>query len=153
MSRFVDSAAVEKYFDHEGHRTVVSQRALQVHTDPLLGYTSIDGVGYVVAEISPYEADLDWGALTEPDEMAKVVRDLGRATAKVHCASDEDSDQNLVDLPDRGGDLDGARGSSQGVRRGPDRLRDLLRRHRAHADHSLFVDAFREGRIGGVSAT
>ena len=28
--------------------------------------------------------------------MASVVQNLGRATAKVHCASDEDSDQNLV---------------------------------------------------------
>ena len=37
-----------------------SQRALQVHTDPLLGHTAIDGVGYVVAEVSPYEVDLDW---------------------------------------------------------------------------------------------
>ena len=46
---------MEKYFEHEGHRTVVSQRALQVHTDPLLGYTEVDGVGYVVSEVSPYE--------------------------------------------------------------------------------------------------
>ena len=48
VSRFVDTADVDAYFEHEGHRTVVSQRALQVHTDPLLGYTELDGVGYVV---------------------------------------------------------------------------------------------------------
>ena len=28
--------------------------------------------------------------------MAPVLEDLGRATAKVHCVSDEDSDQDLV---------------------------------------------------------
>ena len=39
VSRFVDTEEVDDYFDHEGHRTVVSQRALQVHTDPMLGYT------------------------------------------------------------------------------------------------------------------
>ena len=45
LSRFVDSGEIDAYFDHEGQRTVVSQRALQAHTDPLLGYTTVDGVG------------------------------------------------------------------------------------------------------------
>ena len=40
VSRFVDTSAVDAYFEHEGHRTSVSQRALQVHTDPLLGHTT-----------------------------------------------------------------------------------------------------------------
>src|SRR5215218_4698424 len=57
LRRFVDSAEIDGYFEHEGERTVVSQRALQAHTDPLLGHTSVDGVGYVVAEVSPYEVD------------------------------------------------------------------------------------------------
>jgi uncharacterized protein (DUF2252 family) len=152
VSRFVDSGAVDKYFEHEGHRTVVSQRALQVHTDPLLGHTSIDGVGYVVAEISPYEADLDWGSLTEPDEMAEVVRALGRATAKVHCASDEDSDQDLVTFQTE----EAICGVLEGRRR--EFVADLTDfaisyADRVRSDHALFVDAFREGRIGGVSAT
>jgi uncharacterized protein (DUF2252 family) len=152
VSRFVDSGAVEKYFDHEGHRTVVSQRALQVHTDPLLGYTSLDGVGYVVAEISPYEADLDWGAITEPDEMAGVVQALGRATAKVHCASDEDSEQDLVTFQTEEAISRVLKG------RRKEFVADLTDFAIAYADtvrqdHALFVDAFREGRIGGVSAT
>src|SRR5690349_3227888 len=98
LSRFVDTSDVDAYFEHEGHRTVVSQRALQVHTDPLLGYTSSDGVGYVVAEVSPYEVDLDWSNLSEPADIRTVVDQLGRATAKIHCASDEDSEQDLVDF-------------------------------------------------------
>ncbi len=118
VSRFVDRATVEDYFDNEGHRTVVSQRALQAHTDPLLGYTEIDGVGYVVAEISPYEIDIDWGELNEPDEMAAVVEQLGRATAKVHCASDEDSDQDLVDFQVEEALIARARRPAQGVRGG-----------------------------------
>jgi uncharacterized protein (DUF2252 family) len=152
VSRFVDSGAVERYFEHEGHRTVVSQRALQVHTDPLLGYTSIDGVGYVVAEISPYEADLDWGSLTEPDEMTDVVKALGRATAKVHCASDEDSEQDLVTFQTEEAIcavLEGRRKEFVAD------LTDFAITYadRVRSDHALFVDAFREGRIGGVSAT
>ncbi|HEU5036339.1 MAG TPA: DUF2252 domain-containing protein [Nocardioides sp.] len=151
VSRFVDSAAVEKYFQHEGHRTVVSQRALQVHTDPLLGYTDLDGVGYVVAELSPYEVDLDWSGLTEPDEIAAVVDLLGRATAKIHCASDEDSDQDLVAFQ-----------VEEAIAGSVDRRRKELTAwltdfalsyaERVREDHALFVDAFRAGRIG-VSAT
>jgi uncharacterized protein (DUF2252 family) len=152
VSRFVDNRPVDGYFDHEGHRTVVSQRALQVHTDPLLGYTSLEGVGYVVSELSPYEFDLDWGALNEPDEIAYAVQSLGRATAKVHCASDEDSDQDLVDFQTEEAIVAVLEG------RRKEFVRDLTDFAIAYADrvredHALFVDAFREGRIGGVSAT
>ena len=69
-----------------------------MHTDPFLGWTTVDKVGYVVAEVSPYEADLDWGEITEPEEIGPVVELLGRATAKIHCVSDEDSDEDLVDF-------------------------------------------------------
>ena len=151
VSRFVDSSAVAAYFDNEGQRTVVSQRALQVHTDPMLGYTELDGVGYVVSEVSPYEVDLDWAGITDPDDIAQVVGLLGRATAKIHCASDEDSDQDLVDfqveeaivssVEDRREDfVDWVSDFGIGY---ADRVRD---------DHTLFVEAFREGRIGIASA-
>jgi hypothetical protein len=61
-----------------------------VHTDPLLGYSHLDGVGYVLVEISPYEADLTDFAIAYADTV--------------------------------------------------------------RTDHALFVDAFREGRRGGVTS-
>jgi uncharacterized protein (DUF2252 family) len=151
VSRFVDSADVDSYFESEGHRTVVSQRALQVHTDPLLGHTTVDGVGFVVSEVSPYEVDLDWSGLTEPDDIREVVDLLGRATAKIHCASDEDSEQDLVDFQ-----VEDAIAVSLDRRR-----REFTTWHtdwgmaysdRVREDHDHFVAAFREGQIG-VSAT
>jgi uncharacterized protein (DUF2252 family) len=151
ISRFVDSREVDRYFDHEGHRTVVSQRALQVHTDPLLGYTELDGVGYVVSEVSPYEVDLDWSGLTEPGEIEEVVALLGRATAKIHCASDEDSDEDLVE-----GQVEDV--ITEAVRGREDELVDWVTRFGAsyaaqvREDHACFVQAFRDGRIG-VTAT
>jgi uncharacterized protein (DUF2252 family) len=152
VSRFVETGPVEDYFEHEGHRTAVSQRALQVHTDPLLGYTTLDGVGYVVAEVSPYEFDLDWGEVNEPDEMAGVVAHLGRATAKLHCASDEDSDQDLVTFQTEEAIIAVVEGRrKEFVRELTDFAIDYAVTVRK--DHELFVDAFREGRIGGVSAT
>jgi uncharacterized protein (DUF2252 family) len=151
-SRIVDDERVRGYFEHEGHRTVVSQRALQQHTDPLLGHTVLDGVGFVITDMSPYEADLDWSNITEPDEIAPVVADLGRATAKIHCISDADSDEDLVDFSTEdaiAGVLDG---------REDEFIADitdfaLAYARRAREDHALFVEAFREGRFDLVSAT
>jgi uncharacterized protein (DUF2252 family) len=151
VSRFVDRTKVEGYFENEAHRTVVSQRALQAHTDPLLGWTTVDGTGYVVSEVSPYEIDLDWGRLNEPDEMASVVEQLGRATAKVHCASDEDSDQTLVSFQVEevvAASLEGRRKAFvEAVTEFALSYASDVRR-----DHALFVEAFRGGRIG-VAAT
>lgn len=151
VSRFAGQDDVSSYFDHEGHRTVVSQRALQAHTDPLLGYTTIDGVGYVVSEVSPYEIDLEWGELNEPDVIASVVELLGRATAKVHCASDEDSDQTLVNFQVEEAIVTSLEG------RHDEFIADIAEfavdyAAIVRADHALFVEAFREGRVG-VDAT
>lgn len=151
-SRVVDDADVHDYFRHHGHRTAISQRALQAHADPLLGYTEIDGVGYVVSELSPYESDLDWSELTEPDELAEVIEQLGRAVAKVHCVSDADSDQTLVDFQTEDA-IVGAIG-----KRDKEFTADIIDFGLEYAalvrdDHRCFVEAFREGRIPGVSAT
>jgi uncharacterized protein (DUF2252 family) len=151
LRRFVDSGEIDRYFEHEGQRTVVSQRALQAHTDPLLGYTTVDGVGYVVAEVSPYEVDLEWGEIVEPAEIAEVVDQLGRATAKIHCASDEDSAQDLVDFQVE----EAVAASLEGRRQAfTEHVVDFGVSYaaRVREDHALFVDAFREGTIG-VSAT
>ena len=151
VSRFIDTSGVDSYFEHEGHRTVVSQHALQVHTDPLLGYTEIDGVGFVVSEVSPYEIDLDWGELHDPADIAAVVSQLGRATAKIHCASDEDSEQDLVDFQVE----EAIAASVRGRRREfVTWVTDFALEYAAtvREDHALFVDAFREGKVG-IAAT
>jgi uncharacterized protein (DUF2252 family) len=151
-SRVVEDAAVRDYFQHEGHRTVISQRALQQHTDPLLGYTTLDGAGYVVADLSPYEADLDWSDITEPGEISPVVADLGRATAKIHCISDSDSPEDLVEFSTEEAI------AAVTARREDAFVEDITSfgidyAQRARRDHSLVVDAFRGGRFGLVSAT
>jgi uncharacterized protein (DUF2252 family) len=151
-SRIVHDKEVHDYFKHHGHRTAVSQRALQAHADPLLGYTEIDGTGYVVAELSPYESDLDWSELTEPDELTEVIEQLGRAVAKVHCVGDADSDQTLVEFQteDAIAELIGDHDD--------DFVDDMVSFGLEYAatvrdDHRHFVEAFREGRVPGVSST
>ncbi len=146
VSRVLHDRSCEQAFEHQGHRTALSQRALQAHSDPWLGWTELDGTGYVVQELSPYEADLDWSSITEPDVMAEVLEQLGRATAKVHCVSDVDHDTPLVDFQVE----DAVESVVAG--RGDELVEELTAFALEHAertrkDHRLFVDAFRAGML------
>ncbi|RJU01577.1 DUF2252 domain-containing protein [Arthrobacter frigidicola] len=151
-SRIVSDERVRSYFIDDGHRAVISQRSLQTHTDPFLGYTTIDGVSFVVGELSPYKRDLDWEDLTEPSQMEPVLASLGQATAKIHCASDEDSDHDLVPFRIETAIIELLEGREEEF------IEDIIDFATAYAaevrrDHSLFVDAFREGKITAVPAT
>ncbi|HEX5700321.1 MAG TPA: DUF2252 domain-containing protein [Rubrobacter sp.] len=148
-SRIVHDERIKGYFKHNGHRTAVSQRALQAHADPWLGYTEIDGVGFVVTEISPYVEDLDWSDLTEPEQMSPVLDYLGRATAKVHCVADKDSDPNIVGFQTEDEIIEALSGSEEEF------VQEMVEfgarySETARDDHRLFVDAFRNGRIPGL---
>jgi uncharacterized protein (DUF2252 family) len=150
-SRVVRDDRISSYFAHHGERTAVSQRALQAHADPLLGFTELDGVGYVVSEVSPYETDLDWSELTEPRDIDAVVDYLGRAVAKVHCVSDGDFDHALVPFQTEQAIEAVTSGREEEF---ADWLAGFALEYAAQArtDHRLFVDAFRNGEIPGVSA-
>ncbi len=150
-SRVVDDEAIREYFSHQGHRTAVSQRALQAHADPWLGWCELRGVGQVVAEVSPYEEDIDWGQVSDLDDVFPLLSYLGEATAKVHCVSDAGSEQTLVDFQTEAAIMDMVDG------RESEFADDLVAFGRAYGelardDHRLFVDAFRNGRIPGVAA-
>ena len=151
-SRVVEDREAEAYFQHHGHRTAVSQSALQAHADPWLGWTEMSGTGFVVAEVSPYNSDLDWSELSEPDEIAPVVEQLGRATAKVHCVSDKDADETPL-VPFQTEDAVAAAIGDR-VEEFVADITEFAREYaeRARADHRLFVAAFRDDRIPQVSA-
>jgi uncharacterized protein (DUF2252 family) len=151
-SRVVDDLAVAGAFHHHGHRTAMSQRALQAHADRLLGWTDLDGVGFVVSEVSPYEADLDWTELTEPSEIAPVVQFLGRATAKVHCVADSDADHTLVPFSTEDAILAVVDGKEDEFVAW---VTEFAHSYAAQVreDHKLFVEAFRGGAIPGVAAS
>jgi uncharacterized protein (DUF2252 family) len=149
VSRHITDPAVRGYFRHEGHRTVISQRALQAHADPWLGWTEIDGVGQLVAEVSPYAVDLDWSDLDDPALIEAVVADLGRATATMHAAADDESGHSLVPFSTEDA-IDEAIGDDEAGFTAM--LVDFAHSYgaRARADHQLFVDLFRNGRIPGL---
>jgi len=149
VARYIDDERVRSYFRHQGHRTAESQRALQAHADPWLGYTELNGVGQLVAEVSPYAADLDWSDLNEPAELAGVIGDLGRAVARMHSVADDESSHDLVDFSTEEAivaAVDADEGGFVG------HLVEFAHAYGAQArsDHQVFVDLFRNGQLPGV---
>jgi uncharacterized protein (DUF2252 family) len=149
VSRFVDDERVRGYFQHQGHRTCESQRALQAHSDQWLGYTTYNGVGQVVAEVSPYAADLDWSEVNEPQELRDVVASLALATARMHSVADDESTHDLVDYSTEAEIVQAVDKDEEGFVR---MLVDFGHEYgaRARSDHQIFVDLFRNGRIPGL---
>ncbi|MFD8766752.1 DUF2252 domain-containing protein [Streptomyces mirabilis] len=150
VSRHITDSSIREYFQHEGHRTVISQRALQAHADPWLGWTELDGAGQLVAEVSPYAVDLDWGDIDDPEEIASVVADLGRATATMHAAADDESGHSELVPFSTERAIDAAIAADEDGFTGL--LVDFAHSYgaRARADHQIFVDLFRNGRIPGL---
>lgn len=150
VASHIEDSAAASYFKHEGHRTVISQRSLQAHADPWLGWTEIDGVGQLVAEVSPYGVDLEWSDINDVDEMSAVVADLGRATAMMHGAGDDDSrHSNLVPFsPEEAIDAAISADETGFI----DNLLDFAHQYSAQTrrDHQIFIDLFRNGRIPGL---
>ncbi|MEV0588197.1 DUF2252 domain-containing protein [Nonomuraea sp. NPDC050310] len=149
VARHITDQRVREYFLHQGHRTAESQRALQAYADPWLGYTTLDGVGQLVAEVSPYSADLDWGDVNEPEELRSIMSDLGRAVARMHSVADDESSHDLVDFSTEEAIAEVIGGDERGFLA---MLTDFSHRYGAQArqDHQLFVDLFRNGRMPGL---
>ncbi|GIH98751.1 DUF2252 domain-containing protein [Planobispora takensis] len=149
VARYITDEKVRGYFKHQGHRTAESQRALQAYADPWLGYTTLNGVGQMVAEVSPYSTDLDWGDVNEPEELASVVGDLGTAVARMHSVADDESSHDLVDFSTEDAIVSVIDGDEKGFTA---MLVDFAHAYGAQArtDHQLFVDLFRNGRLPGL---
>ncbi|MEV0590910.1 DUF2252 domain-containing protein [Nonomuraea cavernae] len=149
VARHITDEKVSGYFRHQGHRTAESQRALQAYADPWLGYTTLNGVGQLVAEVSPYSADLDWDDVNEPDELQSIMRDLGRAVARMHAVADDESSHDLVDFSTEESIVAVVQDDKSGFIA---MLVDFAHRYGAQAreDHQTFVDLFRNGRLPGV---
>jgi uncharacterized protein (DUF2252 family) len=153
VSRHITDPSIRACFRHEGHRTVLARRALQRHADPWLGWTELDGHGLVVTEVSPYAVALDWEDIDEPDRIAAVVADLGRATAALHAATDDDEEPRPEPSPVP---FSTERAIDAAIAADEENFAEMLVSFahdygtRARLDHQIFVDLFREGRIPGL---
>lgn len=94
-------------------------------------------------------SDLDWSDINDFDEIVELLKFLGRAVAKIHCISDVDSDQTLIDVS-----TDEAISEALGGREDEfvAEIVDFGQQYGdvARDDHQLFIDAFRNHRILGL---
>jgi len=68
---------------HNGHRVADGQRAMQLTSDPFLGYTSIDGRDYLVRQLNDHKASLDLSTLN-PDSLCAYADLCGELLARGH---------------------------------------------------------------------
>ena len=70
-------------YTQQGHRVVDGQRAMQLTSDPFLGYTAIDGRDYLVRQLNDHKAGLDIATLT-PADLRVYAELCGEIFARSH---------------------------------------------------------------------
>ncbi len=68
---------------HDGHRVMDGQRAMQLTSDPFLGYTTIEGRDYLVRQLNDHKASLDLDILT-PASLLGYADICGELLARGH---------------------------------------------------------------------
>ncbi|KAK5170890.1 uncharacterized protein LTR77_004034 [Saxophila tyrrhenica] len=104
----------------------------------------------MVSEVSPYAVDFEWDDINDIKEMTSIVADLGRATAMMHGAADEDSEHSgLVQFSTE-------KAIDEAISKDEAGFEPLLQNFahkysaRVREDHRVFVDMFRNGQIPGL---
>ena len=68
---------------HQGHRVVNGQRAMQLQSDPFLGWTSIKQRDFLVRQLNDHKGSLNLDALT-PDALVDYADLCGELLARGH---------------------------------------------------------------------
>jgi uncharacterized protein (DUF2252 family) len=76
---------------HQGERVVEGQRAMQLQSDPLLGWTTCDGRDYLVRQLHDHKATVDATRL-DPEGLAEYAMVCGEMLARGHARSGKASD-------------------------------------------------------------
>ncbi|MEV5978747.1 DUF2252 domain-containing protein [Streptomyces sp. NPDC052114] len=118
---------------HEGHRVVLGQKRMQVVSDILLGWTTVDGRPFQVRQFRNRKGSVDPAALAA-DQIDDYGRMTGALLARAHAHS---ADPRLI----------------AGYCGKNDELDEAMARFatayadRTEADHALLVRAVKEGRV------
>ncbi|MEH2252348.1 DUF2252 domain-containing protein [Nostoc sp.] len=84
------------YGNHEGARVTIATKAMLANTDPLVGYTTVSGIPFMLHEKSPYQVDFDYTLLTTKSKFMDAMGYAGKVVAKNHAISDKDYDASIV---------------------------------------------------------
>ncbi len=71
---------------HEGRRVVEGQRAMQLQSDPLLGWTSLGGYDYLVRQLNDHKASLSLTGM-KAAELCQYAMVCGEILARGHARS------------------------------------------------------------------
>lgn len=75
---------------HNGQRVADGQRAMQLESDPLLGWTSLEGRDFLVRQLNDHKASLDVTTLDQAG-MSEYAQVCGELLARGHARSGEAS--------------------------------------------------------------
>ncbi|MEU1822882.1 DUF2252 domain-containing protein [Streptomyces abikoensis] len=118
---------------HEGRRVVLGQRSMQVVSDVLLGWTTVEGRPYQVRQFRNRKGSVDPAALA-PGELDDYGRMTGALLARAHAHS---ADPLLIaGYCGKGGELDEAIAAFA-----------VTYADRMEADHAELAKAVRTGRV------
>ncbi|GAA3812516.1 DUF2252 domain-containing protein [Streptomyces phyllanthi] len=118
---------------HEGRRVVLGQKRMQVVSDILLGWTSVDGLPFQVRQFRNRKGSVDPAALAA-DQIDDYARMTGALLARAHTHT---ADPRLISgYCGKSDELDEAIASFA-----------VVYADRTEADHAELVAAIREGRI------
>jgi uncharacterized protein (DUF2252 family) len=84
------------YGNQEGARVAITTKAMLSNTDPLVGYTTVNSIPFLVHEKSPYQVDFDYTLLTTKLKFMDAMGYAGKVVAKNHAISDKDYDAAIV---------------------------------------------------------
>ena len=84
------------YRNQEGARVTIVTKAMLSNTDPLVGYTTVSSIPFMVHEKSPYQVDFDYTLLTTKSKFMDAMGYVGKVVAKNHAISDQDYDAAII---------------------------------------------------------
>jgi uncharacterized protein (DUF2252 family) len=82
--------------NQEGARVAIATKAMLFNTNPLVGYTTVNGIPFMVHEKSPYQVDFNYTLLTTKLKFMDAMGYAGKVVAKNHAISDKDYDAVII---------------------------------------------------------
>ena len=80
VATVINNPDLEKYFKHDGLRTVLCAYAMHAVTTRWLGYSTLNNeVPLFVDEIATHSKDLDWTDINDLEEIRQTAETLGTA--------------------------------------------------------------------------
>lgn len=91
-----DNMPASVYGYHEGNRVVKTHKAMLNNADVLVGYTTMNGLKFMLREKSAFQEDFDYTKLTSSSKFSEAAGYFGKVVAKNHALADKDYDSALI---------------------------------------------------------